>query len=135
MLATPTLQVVQFLRAGQGRFKRVWGNYGVIVLDFGGETAPVEVNWFTAAQGADAGGHRSDSTANEGLVFQSGAGPKVRRTRKGDLLALQVQNFLCGVRTDAALLVSGREGLRDSAGGPAGGAEDGACTKSDRVQT
>ena len=62
-------------------------------------------------------GTGSNGTANmnyieQRLVFQNGAGPKVRQPWKGERLALEIQHSLSCVRTDALPLLSGQEGLR-----------------------
>ena len=75
-------------------------NHGVTVLDFGGETVSIDVNWFAQHKAATLVATGSYGTANESLVFQNGACPKARRPRKGEVLALQIPHFLRCVRTD-----------------------------------
>lgn len=100
-----------------GMFKHVREDHGVMVLDFGGVTASIEVNWFTPHKVRTLVATGSDGTANldyieQSLVLHNGAGPKVMHPERGEPLALEIQHFLSCVRTDAVPLVSGREGLR-----------------------
>ena len=60
----------------------------MMMLDIGGETASIEVNWFTPHKVRALVAAETDCTANidyveQSLVFQNGAGPKVMQLDYG----------------------------------------------------
>jgi len=121
--ATHDIGVVKYL-AGKnpvGVFSRVGSlkhpkeDHAVIVLDFGGPVASIEVNWFTP--------HKVRTlvaTGSEGIAYLDYIEQKLTvhnshvnliEIQKAEPLKLEVENFLSSIVKDCKPMVDGNEGL------------------------
>ena len=100
-----------------GRFKHPKEDHAIVVLDFGGTTACIEVNWFTPHKVRSLVATGSEAIAyldyiEQELTVHNSQGMEIVKVEKAEPLKLEIEHFLKCVENDTQPLVDGYEGLK-----------------------
>jgi UDP-N-acetylglucosamine 3-dehydrogenase len=123
-MATHDIDVTRYLTgkdpvevfARGGRFKHPKEDHAIIVLDFGGTTACIEVNWFTPHKVRSLVATGSEGIAyldyiEQRLTLHNAQEAQDIDIQKGEPLKLEIEHFLRCARNGEKPLVDGHEGI------------------------